>query len=138
MADQNVVALTGRLGADPELRHTADGTPVVNMRLAVNGFKEDDVSWLTIVAFGKLAQVCVDHLVKGRQVAFSGRIQQRGWTAEDGTKRSSVEVIANTMTFLGSKQEQEQQASSTGSGWGDTYPPPVPETKAGGDDDIPF
>jgi len=102
----NKVILIGRLVADPELRYTANGTPVASFRLAVDrrttgpdGKREAD--FIDIVVFRRLAEICAQYLNKGRPVAVDGRLQVRSYTTNDGQKRKTYEVVANDMQMLG-------------------------------------
>ena len=102
----NSVTLIGRLGQDPELRTTENGTSIVNFSLAhneirlVNGNRETTPHWFRCVAFGSLAQLCVEYLHKGSRIGISGSLKQRNWEAEDGNKRSSVEILVKDIEFL--------------------------------------
>ena len=100
------VTLIGNLGADPEVRTTASGTAVANLRLACtervkSGDKwEDRTEWVCVVVFGKTAESCATYLKKGRQAYVEGRLQTREWTDKEGAKRYSTEVLANAVLFL--------------------------------------
>jgi len=103
----NKVILVGRLGADPEVRYTPDGTMIVNFRIATDesyknkqGEKVSKAEWHRIVVFGKLAEICGNYLGKGRLVFIEGRLQTRTWDDKDGNKRSITEIIANNMQML--------------------------------------
>jgi single-strand DNA-binding protein len=113
MSGLNQVNLIGRLGKDPIIRTLPDGGAVANMSLAINkSFKTADgttvekVEWVNIVTFGKLAEVCGDHLKKGRLVFGSGELRTRDWTDKDGIKRYSTEVVCNTIRFLDTKKAE--------------------------------
>lgn len=105
MADLNKVLLIGRLTRDPELRYTGSGTPVSNFSIAVNsGFgKSDDnkVDFINIVAWNKTAELCNQYLEKGKQVMVEGRLQIRSYQTQEGQKRTTAEVVANFVQFLG-------------------------------------
>src|SRR5919197_6126891 len=97
----NKVQLTGRLGADPEMRFTPQGHAVTTFRVASNrswrssdGEAHEDTEWFRIVAWNKLAEVCNQYLTKGSRVYIEGRLQTRTWTGEDGQERFTTEVIA--------------------------------------------
>ena len=101
----NVVVLTGRLTADPELRYTQGGNSVSNFRLAVDrpftnreGDRETD--FLDIVCWRKLAETVASNLTKGRLVAVKGMVQVRNWETTEGEKRRTVEVVADQVDFL--------------------------------------
>ncbi|MBU1124405.1 MAG: single-stranded DNA-binding protein [Candidatus Omnitrophica bacterium] len=109
MANFNKVFLMGNLTKDPELRYTPQGTAVVNLRLAVNRrfrtktqeFK-DETCFITVVAWSKQAEVCNQYLQKGRPVFVEGRLQSRSWEDAAGQKRTTIEVVAERVQFLGS------------------------------------
>ncbi|MBS0592029.1 MAG: single-stranded DNA-binding protein [Proteobacteria bacterium] len=111
----NVVVLTGNLTRDPELRATEGGTFVCEMRLAVNtrrknkaGEWEDKANFFDLVVFGGQGEACAEHLSKGRPVAIEGRLDWREWEAKDGSgKRQAVQVIVDTVQFLGSAPDRE-------------------------------
>ncbi|MFH1777064.1 MAG: single-stranded DNA-binding protein [Candidatus Omnitrophota bacterium] len=107
MASLNKVFLIGNLTRDPELRYVPSGTAVTTFSIAVNrvftqqnGERKEDVCFIRIVAWGKLAQSCGEYLNKGSSVFIEGRLQNRSWEAGDGTKRSTMEVIAQRVQFL--------------------------------------
>lgn len=138
----NVVALTGNLTRDPELRSTAGGTSVCKLGLAVNGRRKDQSgqwvdkpNFFDIVVFGHQAEACAQYLAKGRPVAVQGRLDWSSWEAQDGGKRSKVEVIADTVQFLNARSDGDGSSSSSSQF--------VPAGSAdadfqGSDDDIPF
>ena len=153
MASLNRVILVGNLTKDPEIRNTGDGTPVANLRIAVNrqwtnkqGEREAD--FFNVVAWRKLAELCGQYLAKGSSIAVDGRLQSRNWDTQDGQKRTTVEIVADNVQFLNrtqpapetvavetSQQEPAQQETTSG----DDIPleTPAEETEVG-DDDIPF
>ena len=106
----NTVNLIGRLTADPELGHTNGGTPVTRIRLAVprrgKDGKDQGAVFVDVVSYAGQATAVAEHLAKGRQVAVSGRLEHREWTAEDGSLRSRHEVVANQVQFLGRPSDQ--------------------------------
>lgn len=112
MASYNRVILMGNLTRDPELRYTPGGTAVANFAIAVNRrFKTEDevreeVDFFDIVVWGKQAENCSEYLSKGRSVLVEGRLQQNRWETSEGQKRSKVEVVANTVQFLGSRSAE--------------------------------
>ncbi len=133
----NKAILIGRLGKDPEVRYTPDGTMVTNFNLATdeqwkdkNGEKVQKTEWHRIVTFGKLAEICGNYLVKGKLIFVEGRIQTRSWEDKDGVKRFTTEIVANDMKMLDSKGQTKAdvpnpEAFNTGSG-------------SGPEDDVPF
>jgi single-strand DNA-binding protein len=141
--DINRVTLVGRLTRDPELRHLPSGTPVLEMGVAVNGRQQDDAgNWVDkpnffdVKVYGNQAEMLSQHLAKGRRIGIDGRLDWRSWEAQDGTKRSKVDVVAQSVQFLDSRQDGEGGAQYVPAGApavaGDDFPP----TPA--DDDIPF
>lgn len=108
MVSLNRVLLIGNLTKDPELRYTPSGTPVANLRLAVNssfkdqsGQRKEETCFVTIVVWSKQAEICNQYLKKGRSVFIEGRLLYRSWEAE-GKTRSTMEVRADRVQFLGS------------------------------------
>jgi len=108
MAGLNKVMLIGYLGADPEIRYTADGTAVATFRIATtrrwtnkNGEKVDQTEWHRIVAWRRLGEICAQYLSKGKQVYIEGRLQTRSWEGKDGNKRWTTEIIAQNLQMLG-------------------------------------
>jgi single-strand DNA-binding protein len=135
----NKVILIGRLGADPEVRYTPDGTMVTNLRLATNEYRKDKsgervdrTEWHRIVTFGRLAEICQNYLSKGKLTYIEGRLQTRSWEDKDGMKRSTTEIIASNMQMLDSKGQGKGQES-----WGD-QPAPYSASEQMPDDDVPF
>ncbi len=125
MASYNRVILMGNLTRDPELRYTPNGTAVANFAIAVNRrFKTEDevreeVDFFDIVVWGKQAENCSEYLSKGRPVLLEGRLQQNRWETSEGQKRSKVEVVANTVQFLGSRSAESQKGTPGGGDGGD-------------------
>ena len=108
MVSLNRVLLIGNLTKDSELRYTPSGTPVANLRLAVNssfkdqaGQRKEETCFVTIVVWSRQAEICNQYLKKGRSVFIEGRLLYRSWEAE-GLKRSTMEVRADRVQFLGS------------------------------------
>jgi single-strand DNA-binding protein len=115
MSSLNKVLLIGRLGKDPELRYTPDGTPVASFSLATsenwtdkNGTRQEVTEWHNIVAWNRLADLSKRYLAKGRQVYIEGRIRSRDWTDRDGNKRRTTEIIASQMVLLGSRPQDTE------------------------------
>jgi len=143
MAGINKVILIGRLGQDPEVRYTPDGTAVANFSIATSdewkdkasGEKRERTEWHRIVAWRKLGEICGEYLSKGRQVYIDGKIQTREWQDKEGNRRFTTEIVANDVQFLGSRN-----AGGTRGGF-DEPPAPTEAPPFGGpadDDDIPF
>ena len=108
MASLNKVLLIGNLTKDPELRYTPNGTAVTNLRLAVNrkfkdrtGELKEDTCFVTVTAWDKQAEICNQYLQKGRSVFVEGILQSRSWETNDGQKRSTIDVRAERIQFLG-------------------------------------
>jgi len=107
----NVVTLIGRLGMEPELKHTTNGKAVVRLRLAVDAGK-DKTDWLTVIAWEKQAEAVAAHLHKGAQVGVEGRLSVREWQRDDGSRAETVEVVAFRVHFLGGRGDAEGQGAS--------------------------
>jgi single-strand DNA-binding protein len=149
----NVVVVTGNLTRDPELRHTGGGTAVCELRIAVNSRRKEGNDWVDkpnyfdVTVWGGQGENCATYLSKGRPVAIEGRLDWREWEAKDGGKRQAVQIIANTVQFLGSRD-----GSGGGNGNGGSFTPSsdVPADTSdfegaaagsgggGSEDDIPF
>ncbi len=106
-ASLNKVLLIGNLTRDPELRYLTTGRAVTSFSIACNrafttqsGEKREEVTFIRIVTWDKRAEVCNEYLKKGSPVCVEGRLQSRTWEAQDGTKRSTIEVVANNVQFL--------------------------------------
>lgn len=120
MASLNKVFIMGNLTRDPELRYVPSGTAVATFTVAVNrvytsqaGEKKEEVSFIRVVVWGRRAEVCGEYLSKGSPVFVEGRLQSRSWEAQDGQKRSAIEVIADNVQFLrGGSGDRAQNASA--------------------------
>jgi single-strand DNA-binding protein len=113
MAGLNNVVLIGNLTRDPELRYTPSGLPVCTLRLAVNrNFSnspgEIETDYFNVVVWRNQAEKCAEYLSKGRQVAVTGRLQSRSWEAADGQRRTTIEVVADRVIFLGRRERREE------------------------------
>ena len=147
-ASINRVVLVGNLTKDPELRHTAGGTPVCGLRIAVNSRRRDEggnwidkPNYFTVNVFGNQAENCAQYLAKGRPVAIDGRLDWREWQSQDGAKREAVEIVAESVQFLGGRGEGE--GFGGGAGGGNQFVPAgaaqeTADFPAAADDDIPF
>ena len=144
MAGINKVILIGNLGRDPELRYTQNGQPVANFSLATSenwtdkssGEKVEKTEWHRIVVWGRTAEHCSQYLAKGRTVYVEGRLQTRDWEDKEGQKRSTTEVNAQTVQFLGGPKRQGTSDSDQNQG-----PPQNPIGPSGppaAGDDVPF
>ncbi len=114
----NVVALVGRMVADPELKYTPSGVAVCSLRIAVDRrFKseggERQTDWIDVVAWRQSAEFAANYLTKGRLIGVQGRLQTRSWVQQDGQKRSKMEVVADNLQGLDRPKEQQvSQAAS--------------------------
>ena len=133
MAGVNKAIILGRLGRDPEVRHTQDGTAVVTLSVATSeawtdkssGEKREKTEWHRVSAFGRLAEIMAQYLSKGSQVYIEGKIQTRKWQDQGGNDRYTTEIVAREMQMLGSARNEQAQQQ--------------PEPQQGGfDDDVPF
>lgn len=141
MSNVNKVILIGRLGADPELRSTGDGTSVASFRMATseswkdkNGNKQEKTEWHSIVAWRKLGEIAGEYLKKGSLVYIEGRIRSREYEGKDGTKRKVFEIEATDMKMLSSRSASDRDERSA-SGFKKEHADPdfVPEVE---EDDI--
>lgn len=106
----NSVVIIGRLTRDPEVRYTQSGTAVCNFTLAVDKRKkEDGADFIDCVAWQKTAELVSQYLGKGRQCAVNGRLQVRSYEDKDGNKRKAVEVVAESVVFLGGAKEASSE-----------------------------
>lgn len=145
MASINRVVLVGNLTRDPELRHTPSGTAVCSLRLAVNTRRKDETgqwvdkpNYFDITVWGAQGERCAQYLAKGRPVGVDGRLEWREWESQDGGKRQAVEVVADSVQFLGGRDGGE---SGGGGGYipsesPQASTPDFPSSPT--DDDIPF
>lgn len=115
----NRVQLIGNLTRDPELRYTPNGNAVCTFGLATNrtwttdsGEKREEVDFHRIVAWNKLAELCSQFLTKGRKVYVEGRLSTRNWTGQDGSQKSTTEVVIDDMILLDNKQGGAGQQAS--------------------------
>ena len=162
MAATNVnrVVITGNLTRDPELRSTGGGLSVCSLRVAVNTRRKDQGSgewvdkpnYFDVTVWGAQGENCAQYLAKGRPVAVDGRLEWREWQDKEGNKRQSVDIIADSVQFLGSPSEGGNGGGGYNGGGGgfaphsdvpadtsDFSPQPVgARPSAPADDDIPF
>jgi single-strand DNA-binding protein len=116
MAALNKVMIIGRLGKDPEIRHTTDGTAVASMTVATSekwkdkstGEKKESTEWHRVVAWRRLAEICGEYLQKGKEVYIEGKLQTRQWE-KDGVTRYTTEIVAHEVKFLGGGNQQGNQ-----------------------------
>jgi len=150
----NKVILIGNLGQDPEMRSTASGTAVANLRLATadrrkdrDGNWTDHTEWHTIVAFGRTAENVAQYCRKGKQLFVEGRLQTRKWQDRDGRDRYSTEIVADNVRFLGGRGESAGYGAPSpmggGGGYGNASAPrpqeqQQPAAPANGGGDMPY
>ena len=150
MASVNKVILIGHLGSDPTLRQVGD-SQVAAMTVATsdtwtdkNGQRQERTEWHNVSAWGKLAEICAQHLAKGRQVYVEGRIQSREYQDKDGQQRKVTEIKADQVVFLGpaptgqsfggNKPSPSKASKPASNGWGTNNKPAVDDDN----DPIPF
>src|SRR6476646_10106645 len=150
MASVNKVILIGNLGKDPEIRTTPQGTTLARFSVATttawkdaSGAKQERTEWHDIVACEKLAQICGEYLVKGKQVYVEGSLQTRSWEDQNGQKRYKTEIKASNVVMLGRREDGARSSASAGGGArevADAPEAPVGAGSGGGsfDDDVPF
>ncbi len=145
MAGINKVIIVGRLGRDPEVRYTPDGTAVATFSVATSeewkdkasGEKKERTEWHRIVAWRRLGEICGEYLAKGKQVYVEGKLQTRTWE-KDGQTHYATEIVADKMQMLSGREEGGGKARPAGnSNVPDRgYPePPLADIR---EDDIPF
>ena len=127
MASYNHVAMMGNLTKDPELRYTSGGAAVCNFGLAINrvyndgdGEKQEEVTFIDIVCWNRLAEAVAEYLHKGSPAFIEGRLKQNLWETEDGQKRYKHEIVARSVQFLSNGKPDEDKDED------------------GNDDDVPF
>ena len=141
MASLNKVMIIGNLGADPEMRFTANGDAMATFNVACNrryqtrdGEQREDTEWVRVVLWRRLAEIAGQYLSKGRQVYIEGRLQTRQWQDREGNTRYTTEVVAREMQMLGGRSGGDFDGGS-GGGYQD-----APGDFGGGPDagDLPF
>lgn len=135
MPNFNKCFLMGNLTKDVELRYTAGGAPVANIRMAINhkyksktGDVKEDVCFVTVVVWNKQAEACAQYVKKGEPIFVEGRLQSKSWETEDKQKRTTMEVVAERIQFLKGKSAD----SGPDEGSPETTSAPMSE------EDIPF
>lgn len=146
----NKIFLVGNLGRDPELRYTAQGTPVCSFSMATNerrkdrnGEMQDITTWFRITLWNRMAETASQYLQKGKQVFIEGRLRVEEYIDRDGKPRHSLEVFGTDMQFIGSRSDSE--GGSTGGSAAQSHAPaqtygaqPSERPDDLSDDDIPF
>jgi single-strand DNA-binding protein len=153
----NRIVMTGNLTTDPELRALPSGTSVCKLRVACNtrrknsstGEWEDKPNYFDVTVWGAQGENCARFLSKGRPVALDGRLEWREWETPEGGKRQAVDIIADSVQFLGGRDDAPSgngfaADSGSGSPSGGDIPvdqrdfAPAASAASAGDDDIPF
>jgi len=139
----NVVVITGNLTRDPDLRHTGAGTAVCNLRVAVNSRRKEGDEWVDkpnyfdVTVWGAQGVNCDTYLEKGRPVAIEGRLDWREYKDKDDNDRQAVQIIANTVQFLGYKPKDGEDEAGAEDSSSDFEGAGV-GGGGGAEDDIPF
>ncbi len=142
MSGVNKVILVGHLGKDPEVRHLENSVNVASFSLATtetitnkNGEKQDLTEWHNIVVWRGLADVAEKYLKKGKQIYVEGKIRTRSWDDKEGIKRYTTEIVADSFTMLGKKEDGPSSGNNAASSI-----PSASEiiNSSEGDDDLPF
>ena len=107
----NVVAIMGRLAADPQMRQTQAGKSVCSFRIACDRGRKDangqnQTYWLDVVAWDKTADFVSRHFSKGSMIAVTGRLQSRNYQDKNGNNRTAIEIVANQVSFCGEKKQE--------------------------------
>ena len=143
MASVNKCIFIGNLGADPEARYIPNGDAVSSFRIACSdswkdkstGEKKESTEWISVDAFGKLAEICNQYLKKGASVYVEGAMRTRKWQDKDGKDRYTTSIKCSEMKMLGSRSESGGGSDSQARA---PKPAPASENSNDFDDDIPF
>jgi single-strand DNA-binding protein len=129
--------LIGNLGNDPDMRYSANGSPLLRFNVASNyrtrtpeGEYQDKTEWVRVTVTGNRAESLSQYLKKGSRVYVEGRLEARPWTDQQGQIRAGLEVLANEVQFMSSRADDEQRAG--GGGGGDYGDRPAPRERSGG------
>ena len=132
----NKCLIIGNLGRDPEMRYTPSGQAVTQFTVAVNrnykdsqGERQEETEWFRVVAWGQQAEFAAEYLRKGQKVFVEGRIQTRQWEGQDGQKRYTTELVANTIQNL--ERRPREDAGGDGGGYGGSQEPRPQRAPAG-------
>ena len=133
----NVLSIYGNLVRDPELAYTGGNVAICTFDIAVNRkYKgEEQVSYFTVNAFNKAAELINQYYAKGKPILLTGRLQQERWQAKDGGNRSKVVIIVDNLTFTGKASQDEQPAPDMG---GEQHDPNEKMNEPDADPTIPF
>ena len=117
----NKCMIIGNLGADPEMRYTANGNALTTFNVATSrnytntqGERVDETEWFSVVTWNRLAETCAQYLSNGRQVFVEGLMQTRSWDGQDGQKRYKTELVAETVKFLGNRNDRPAEGFTPG------------------------
>jgi single-strand DNA-binding protein len=120
MASLNKVFLVGNLTRDPEMRFTPGGAAVTEFGMAINRFwksqdgeQKKDTCFLDVTVWGKQAEMCAEHLKKGRQIFLEGRLVYDEWKGKDGQKRNKIKIVAERVQFMDRFQQKGDGAPAT-------------------------
>jgi single-strand DNA-binding protein len=109
----NKFIAVGNLTRDPESKSTNSGHNICEFRIAVNNPKsKEDVLFIDVETWGKLADICTEYLAKGKKIIVEGRLKNNSWTNKDGEKRNKIFCVADDIRFVGSKSDEERSESS--------------------------
>jgi len=140
----NKCMIIGRLGADPEMRYTANGSAVTTFNVATSrnftdssGERREETEWFRVVVWARLAELCAQYLAKGRLVYVEGRMQTRSWEDQQGQKRYMTELVGQEVKFLSSPRDGD--GGGSGGGFGGAGFATGPDNEGDIDpDDLPF
>jgi single-strand DNA-binding protein len=128
----NKILIIGNLGSDPNVRYLPSGKPAASFSVATNrrykieGQLKEEVEWFSVVAFGRLAEICAEFLKKGKPVFIEGRMKTRSWTDANNAIHYRTEVIAEGMRMIGGRQNGQTPSSHETSGSMDSDLPEEP------------
>lgn len=118
MSGVNQITIVGNVGSAPELKYTQNNVPFCRFSVAVNeqwskdGEKQERVTWFPVVAFNGKSEACANYLEKGRLVAIVGKVRTREYETKDGTKHQVMQIVADTVSFLGSSRKGDAPAAA--------------------------
>ncbi len=142
MASLNKILLIGNLTRDPEMRYIPSGSAVTTFTIAANrvyiqqGEKKEEVSYIRVVTWAKMAETCNTYLSKGSPVFVEGRLQSRSWETPQGEKRSTMEVVAERVQFLGKAKGSKAEPGIDQTGESEAHEAPEPKANSG--EEVPF
>ena len=137
MSGINSITIVGNVGSAPELKYTKNNVPFCRFSVAVNeqwsknGEKKEATTWFPVVVFNGLSEACANWLDRGRLVGIVGRVRTREYKSNDGTQHKDMQIVAENVTFLGSAQRGEDDATRP-------EQPGSTATAADDDDSVPF